>query len=128
MSATVSSSKQVSIKGAAFWAVKILLALKFFAFAGFKLSGQPMMVKEFGEVGLGQWLRYVTGLLEITGAVLLLWPGRTVFGAGLLACVCVGAFFAQLLAIHVDVIHTIVLTAIFASIAWFHRHQLPALK
>jgi uncharacterized membrane protein YphA (DoxX/SURF4 family) len=128
MSATVSSSKQFSIKGAAFWAVKILLALMFFAFAGFKLSGQPMMVKEFAEVGLGQWFRYVTGLLELTGAVLLLWPGRTAYGAGLLACVCTGAFFAQLLFIHVDVIHTIVLTAIFVTITWFHRYQLPALK
>jgi hypothetical protein len=39
------------------------------------------MVAEFNLVGLGQWLRYFTALVEITGGVLLLWPGRTVFGA-----------------------------------------------
>jgi uncharacterized membrane protein YphA (DoxX/SURF4 family) len=113
------------VKSAAFWVLKIVLALLFLAAAGAKISGQPMMVKEFGEVGLGQWFRYFTALMEISGAVLLLWPGRTAIGAAILAGVCVGAFFAQLLAIHMDVVHTIVLSAIFLAIVWFNRNQLP---
>jgi uncharacterized membrane protein YphA (DoxX/SURF4 family) len=110
-----------------FWVLKTILALIFFAAAGAKIGGAPMMVAEFGKVGLGQWLRYFTAMMEISGAILLLLPGRTAIGAGILACICVGAFFAQLLAIHMDVVHTIVLTAIFLSIVWFNRRQLPGL-
>jgi hypothetical protein len=37
-----------------------------------KLSGQDMMVQEFDVIGLGQWLRYLTGILELAGAITLL--------------------------------------------------------
>jgi uncharacterized membrane protein YphA (DoxX/SURF4 family) len=90
-----------------------------------KLAGVPRMVTEFNQVGLGQWFRYFTAVVEISGGVLLLWPGRTVFGALLLAGVCAGAFFAQLLAIHQDVVHTLVLGGILGAVAWAHRGQFP---
>ena len=104
-----------------FWLLKIVLALMFAAAGGFKLMGAPMMVAEFQHVGLGQWFRYFTGTCEIVGAVLLLLPAATGFGAVLLTCVCIGAFFAQLLVLHGDVIHTLVLAAILAAIAWSSR-------
>jgi len=123
MSQTITANKPFSLRTTAFWGLKIILALLFLAAAGFKISGAPMMVHEFGEVGLGQWFRYFTALTELTGAVLLLWPGRTVYGSALLTCVCIGAFFAQLLAIHQDVAHTIVLGLVLALITWVHRKQ-----
>jgi uncharacterized membrane protein YphA (DoxX/SURF4 family) len=123
MSQTIIGSRPFNLKTAAFWGLKIILALLFLAAAGAKLAGTPMMVHEFGLVGFGQWFRYFTALTELTGAILLLWPGRTVYGAALLTCVCAGAFFAQLLAIHQDVMHTLVLGAILAAIAWSHRQQ-----
>jgi len=125
MSNSMAAAKPMNIKVIAFWGLKIFLGLFFLTMAGFKLAGAPMMVQEFGLVGLGQWFRYFTAVVEISGAVLLLWPGRTAIGAAILACVCVGAFFAQLLAIHMDVVHTIVLSAIFLAIVWFNRNQLP---
>ena len=82
------------------------------------------MVDVFERVGLGQWLRYVTAVLELGGAALLLWPPTTAFGALLLTIVSVGAFLAQLLVLHEDVVHTIVMTAILGAIAWMHRNQL----
>jgi uncharacterized membrane protein YphA (DoxX/SURF4 family) len=127
MSSHAISTKSTSLKTIGFWVVKIVLALLFLAAAGAKIAGAPMMVAEFGKVGLGQWLRYVTAFMEIAGAVLLLWPGRTAIGAALLACVCAGAFFAQLLAIHMDVVHTIVLGGVLLSIVWFNRGQLPGI-
>jgi uncharacterized membrane protein YphA (DoxX/SURF4 family) len=127
MSSTTMSTNSTAVKTIAFWILKIVLALMFLAAAAIKIAGAPMMVAEFGKVGLGQWFRYFTALMEISGAVLLLGPGRTAIGAGILACVCIGAFFAQLLAIHMDVVHTIVLAAIFLSIVWFHRRQLPGI-
>jgi len=52
--------------------LKGLLALAFFAAAVLKLSGEEKMVAEFGQLGLGQWFRYVTGVIELSGAGLLL--------------------------------------------------------
>jgi uncharacterized membrane protein YphA (DoxX/SURF4 family) len=118
------STKSANIKSIAFTILKVLLALMFLAAAGAKLAGVPMMVAEFNLVGLGQWFRYFVAIVEITGAVLLLWQGRGAYGALVLACVCGGAFLAQILAIHMDVIHTIVLGAIFLAIAWVQRAQL----
>jgi uncharacterized membrane protein YphA (DoxX/SURF4 family) len=123
MSNSMAAAKPMNIKVIAFWGLKIFLGLFFVTMAGFKLAGAPMMVQEFGLVGLGQWFRYFTAVVEISGAVLLLWPGRTVYGAVLLAGVCGGAFFAQILAIHQDFVHTIILGSIFAAIAWTHRKQ-----
>ena len=78
----------------------------------------------FERVGFGQWLRYFTAVLELGGAVLLLWPPSTALGALLLIIVSVGAFLAQLLVLHEDIIHTIVMTVILGAIVWVHRDQL----
>jgi uncharacterized membrane protein YphA (DoxX/SURF4 family) len=128
MSSTTIPNSSTSLKTILLWALKIGLALLFLAAAGAKIAGAPMMVAEFGMVGLGQWFRYFTALMEISGAILLLLPGRTAIGAAILAGVCIGAFFAQLLAIHMDIVHTIVLAAIFLAIVWFNRRQLPGLS
>jgi hypothetical protein len=40
----------------------------------FKLSGDPRLVGLFDAIGFGQWFRYVTGSLEVLGALLLLIP------------------------------------------------------
>jgi putative oxidoreductase len=113
------------IKMIGFWALKILIAVLFIAAGLAKISGQPMMVDEFGKVGLGQWFRYFTGAVEICGAVLVLWPKSSPFGALLLACVCVGAFVAQATVLHGDVIHTLVLLLITLAVAWVQRARLP---
>ena len=65
-------------------AIKAVLTLAFVA-AGFaKLSGQEMMVQTFDAVGVGQWFRYVTGVIEVGAAVLLWLKGLQFIGAGLL--------------------------------------------
>jgi hypothetical protein len=85
------------------------------------------MVAVFDQVGLGQWFRYFTGMLEVAGALLLLWPVTTALGAVILMIVSIGAALAQLLVLHEDVIHAIVLAIPLAAIAWFHRDQLGGL-
>jgi hypothetical protein len=49
-----------------------------------KLAGQPQMVEIFQAIGLGQWFRYVTGVIE-AGSALLLVPSLAFFGAIALA-------------------------------------------
>ena len=68
------------------WAVRLLLALAFGAAGTAKLAGVPQMIQIFDLIGIGQWFRYVTGIVEVTGAILLLVP-RAGFLAGLLLSV-----------------------------------------
>lgn len=104
--------------------LKLLLTLAFVAAGLAKLSGAAMMVQTFDAVGVGQWLRYVTGLIEIFGAVLLWLAGRQVVGAGLLVCTMLGAVFAHLFIIGPSALPALVL-GMLATIAVFaHRDQL----
>ena len=103
------------------WVLKGLLALAFLAAAAAKLSSQPMMVAEFGKIGFGQGFRYVTGAIEVTGSVLLLWPRPAFFGALILLGVCSGAFLAQIGPLHGDLIHVFALGSLLLLAAWLTR-------
>lgn len=52
--------------------VELVLAAVFLLVGGAKLIGNPDMVALFRDIGVGQWFRYVTGAVEVTGAALLL--------------------------------------------------------
>ena len=49
------------------------------------------MVTMFDQIGLGQWLRYFTGTLQVLGAVFVLIPLFSGIGSGILTVVMVGA-------------------------------------
>jgi len=104
--------------------LKILVALAFLAAGIAKLSGAPMMVAVFDAVGLGQWFRYLTGLIEITGAVLLFVPGRQSWGAGLLVATMTGAVIAHLTVIGPSAVPALVLGLLSAVILVRHRDQI----
>jgi len=63
------------------WILQIGAAGMFLMVGFFKLSGDPRMVGLFDAIGFGQWFRYVTGSLEVLGAVLLLIPRLSGLGA-----------------------------------------------
>ena len=109
------------------WTLQVLVALAFVGAAAGKLLGSPDMIALFDAVGVGQWFRYATGLLEVLGAALLLVPGKAVFGAVLLACVMVGAVVAHLTVLHSAPTAPLVLFALTALIAWGRRAQLAGL-
>src|SRR4029077_11283297 len=73
------------------WILQIGAAGMFLMVGFFKLSGDPRMVALFDAIGLGQWFRYVTGSLEVLGALLLLIPRLSGLGALLLMGVMPGA-------------------------------------
>lgn len=105
------------------WILRVLIA-GLFAFAGFmKLSGQPMMVEEFGVVGLGDWFRIFTGLVELVGAAAVIYPRTTPWGALLLLCVDSGAFIAQVTRIHQDWVHTVVIGALIVALVYLTRNS-----
>ena len=65
----------------ALWVVQVLGAMLLFL-AGFaKLSGDEQMIQTFAATGIGQWHRYVPGLIEVASAILLLIPALSGIGA-----------------------------------------------
>src|SRR6185295_19795134 len=73
------------------WILQIAAAGMFLMVGFFKLSGDPRMVGLFDAIGVGQWFRYVTGSLEVLGAILLLTPRLSGLAALLLVGVMLGA-------------------------------------
>jgi putative oxidoreductase len=111
----------------AFWTLQVLAALAFLAAGLGKLLGSADMIALFNAVGIGQWFRYVTGVLEVLGAVLLIVPSKTAVGAVLLACVMAGAVVAHLTVLHTAATAPVVLFALTALIAWGRRSELTRL-
>jgi len=108
------------------WALRALMAALFLFAAFMKLSGNPQMVMEFGKVGLGDWFRVFTGVLELVGGVLILAPAYSALAALLLLCVDIGALIAQLTAIHDDWIHPLPIAAILIAVIYLQRGALRA--
>jgi uncharacterized membrane protein YphA (DoxX/SURF4 family) len=106
------------------WTLQVLVALAFVAAGSGKLLGSADMVALFDAIGIGQWFRYVTGSLEVLGALLLIVPATTAFGAVLLACVLAGAVVTHLTVLHTAPTAPLVLFALTALIAFGRRSQL----
>jgi putative oxidoreductase len=110
-------------KGAniALWVLQAVLALAFVGAASGKLLGKPEMVALFEAVGVGQWFRYVTGLMELTGGLLIVVPRTKFFGAALLSMVMVGAVLTHLLILHNAPTVPAVLLVLAGVVAWARR-------
>lgn len=125
-SSTGTGSNQ-KVLGIASWIVQIL-AGAFLLMAGFsKLRGKPEMVGAFEAIGAGQWFRYLTGALEVIGAVLIVIPRFIGVGAVLLGTVMVGAVATHLFILGGSALVPLALVVAFAFVAWVRRAQLQAL-
>jgi uncharacterized membrane protein YphA (DoxX/SURF4 family) len=110
----------------ALWTLQILFAA-FFAFAAIpKLLGDPTAVESFETIGFGQWFRYLTGAVELAGAIGLLIPRLSGLAALGLAGVMVGATLTNLFLVPdmaVAAIATVALGAVFVLMAWARRAE-----
>ena len=107
----------------ALWAVQLTLAAMFLLAGGSKLVGVPAMVALFDAVGIGQWFRYVTGLIEVGSAIALLVPSFAVFGALALVATMVGAIVSHLLIVGGSPAMPAILLLGAAAVVWTRRHQ-----
>lgn len=107
--------------------LRLVAAAAFLAAGIAKLAGVPMMVEIFGHIGLGQWLRTVTGLVEVTGAIALLIPVSAGPGGLLLAVTMCFAIFIHLFIIGGSPVPAIVLLLITGGITWLHRASILSL-
>jgi putative oxidoreductase len=95
---TNASSLEASPNGA-LWVVQVLGAILFFLTGFAKLSGDEQMIQTFAAIGIGQWLRYVTGLIEFASAILLLIPALSRIGALLVVPIMIGAIVTHVVII-----------------------------
>jgi len=107
-------------------ALRALSALAFLAAGLAKLSGAAMMVATFQAIGIGQWFRYVTGVIEVGGAILLFMPGLQGIGAGVLAATMIGAMLSHIVILGTaTMLPSVILFILTATIAYAYRSQLP---
>ena len=105
------------------WILQIGAAGMFLMVGFFKLSGDPRMVGLFDAIGLGQWFRYVTGSLEVLGAILLLVPRLSGLGALLLVGVMLGAVPTHLFVVGGSPLPAIILLIVTGVTAWGRRER-----
>jgi putative oxidoreductase len=80
------------------WMSRGAIAVFFFA-VGLDKFGNSW-VKFFHQLGMGQWFRYFTGIVEIAGGALVLIPATVTLGLGLLACTMASAALILIFVIH----------------------------
>ena len=78
------------------------VAAFFVVMGGEKFSSGPAdpWVAIFEEIGLGQWFRYFTGVSEIGGALLYVFPATCAIGTAILASTMLGAAIVHIMIRH----------------------------
>ncbi len=104
-----------TLKTAALWIVRIASAALFLMAGSAKLTGGDAEV--FAKIGLGQWFRYFTGVLEALGAILLVTP-LALYGAALLVPVMVGAAATHIFIVGGSPAMALVLLAAMLFVVW----------
>jgi len=115
------------------WSCRVIAAAILLQTLFFKFTGSEESVYIFTKVGLEPWGRYVSGVVELIAAILLLTP---LFGwiGGLVAMgVMAGAIFSHLTKLGIVVKNDggllfglAVVVFICSSVVLFlHRHQIP---
>ncbi|MFB4305247.1 DoxX family protein [Actinomadura sp. GTD37] len=107
------------------WVPQILLAVFLLVASGLpKLVGQADAVESFELIGWGQWFRYVTGVVEVSGAIGLLIPRLAGLAATGLIGLMAGAVTTHLLVLDPAwALMPAAFAVVFAAIAWNRRYE-----
>ena len=105
------------------WILQIGAAGLFLMAGTLKLSGNEQMVGLFETIGIGQWFRFLTGALEVGGAILLLIPRTSGLSALMLAGVMVGAVITHLFIVGGSPLMAIILLVVTGVVAWGRRRR-----
>jgi putative oxidoreductase len=108
------------------WVLQIALAATFLMAGGSKLAGAAAMVALFDAIGWGQWFRYLTGIVEITAAIVMLVPPVAGLGALLASATMLGAVVTNIFLGQSPIVPLALLVGA-AAVAWLRRDQLAAL-
>jgi putative oxidoreductase len=117
------SARRGRIWTIALWVVAVLGSVSFLMAGLPKLASDPQMVELFSLIGLGQWFRYLTGTLEVLGAIALLIPRLRVLGALGLVGLMIGALITNFL-LDIPQVPALIDLVIVAIVAWGRRREL----
>jgi uncharacterized membrane protein YphA (DoxX/SURF4 family) len=78
----------------------VVAAFVFIGLSKFDNDPRSDWVKVFERIGWGQWFRYFTGAVQVTGALLLLTRWTISVGAFLLGCTMIGAMIVDITVMH----------------------------
>lgn len=109
------------------WALQVVVALAFFAAGSAKLAGVAYMVQLFSHIGIGQWFRIVTGLVEVAGAIALVSPRLAPLGGLWLAATMFFATLTHLFVLHTTPVPAIVLGLLNLVIVYLRRDELVSI-
>jgi putative oxidoreductase len=127
MSVTSSGGMRGSPKRLGAWVLQVVVAATFFAAGAAKLAGVPLMIQIFDQIGVGQWFRLVTGVVEIVGAFALVYPGMAAIGGLWLGFTMVCAVALHFLVLPSSPAPAAVLLALNALIVYLRRDELVTL-
>jgi uncharacterized membrane protein YphA (DoxX/SURF4 family) len=76
---------------------RVLVGAAFILIGYTKFDGSPQggWVEIFEEIGLGQWFRIFTGIMQTGGGLLMFFPRTLTIGAGMIVCTMLGAAFVD---------------------------------
>ncbi|MET9312309.1 DoxX family protein [Kribbella sp. NPDC003505] len=121
MSTSVTTRRTVRPRTVALWMLQGVLAALFATAALPKLSGDPALVDMFARIGVGQWLRYLVGTLELAGAIGVLVPRLCRPAALGLVALMVGASATNLFVLGESPAIPLVYLAVAGAVVWFRR-------
>ena len=127
MSVASIGSGQVRSRRVDLWILQVVVALVFLAAGAAQLAAAPFMVQLFDQIGLGQWFRIVTGVVEIFGAAALVHPRLASFGGLWLGFTMFCAVLTHLFVLHTNPAPAIVLGFLNALIVYLRRDELASL-
>ena len=78
------------------WLPRVAVALVFLSVGWEKFDAHGMWPRIFARIGFGDWFRYLTGTMQVGGALLLLVPPLLRLGAAVLACTMIGAIVTSI--------------------------------
>ncbi|MBP9082298.1 MAG: DoxX family protein [Bacteroidia bacterium] len=117
------------------WILRIIPALIMLQTLFFKFSASAESVYIFTTLGVEPWGRILSGMLELIAGILLLIPGKTLYGAILGAGVMAGAIMSHLKILGIEVmgdggqlfIYALITFVCCALLVYINRVQLFSL-
>ncbi|MBK6643703.1 MAG: DoxX family protein [Bacteroidetes bacterium] len=117
------------------WILRIIPALIMLQTLFFKFSASAESVYIFTTLGIEPWGRILSGLMELIAGILLLIPGKTLYGAILGAGVMAGAIMSHLKILGIEVmgdggqlfIYALITFVCCALLVYINRVQLFSL-
>ncbi|HEV8210211.1 MAG TPA: DoxX family protein [Vicinamibacterales bacterium] len=83
------------------WLPRLALVFAFVVIGATKFGNdRGEWYRIFELIGLGQWFRYFTGAVQVSGALMMLTPWTRTAGAFLLACTMIGAIIVDIFVAH----------------------------